>query len=93
LAGVVQAPWLMATGEDLRWPATVGSRPGGVARLAQRYIDQVVQAASADPVVSLAFWQVTHLVKPPSLLFHPRVAAHTLAFAARLSRDGNLASG
>ncbi len=91
LAGVVQAPWLMATGEDLRWPATEGSRPGGVARLAQRYIDQVVLASGADPVVSLAFWQVTHLVKPPSLLFHPRVAARTLAYVARPSRNGDAA--
>lgn len=88
LGKVIQAPWLMATGEDLRWPATEGDRPHGIARLAQRYIDQVLLAAGADQVVSLAFWQVTHLVEPPGLLFHPRVAAHTLAFVARSALAG-----
>lgn len=88
LAKVIRAPWLMATGEDLRWPATEGDRPSGAARLTQRYIDQVLLAAGADPVVSLAFWQVTHLVEPPTLLFHPRVVAHTLAFVARSALVG-----
>lgn len=72
-------PWLMATGEDLRFPQTSGPRPGPAARLVQRYLDRVIRASTDTPVVGRSFLRVAHLVAPPAVLFHPRVLLPSLA--------------
>jgi len=73
LAKATSIPWLMATGEDLRYPATEGKRPGFVTRLVQKYIDQVQVLTVYNTNAARAFFQVTNLVKPPTALFHPRI--------------------
>jgi 2-polyprenyl-6-methoxyphenol hydroxylase-like FAD-dependent oxidoreductase len=70
--------WLLATGEDLRYPTTEGGRVGFTTRLTHRYLDRVVRAATADSTVNAAFLEVLGLVRPPASLFHPLVAAATL---------------
>jgi 2-polyprenyl-6-methoxyphenol hydroxylase-like FAD-dependent oxidoreductase len=70
--------WLLATGEDLRYPTTEGSRVGFTTRLTHRYLDRVVRAATVDPAVSAVFLEVLALVRPPASLFHPLVAAAAL---------------
>jgi 2-polyprenyl-6-methoxyphenol hydroxylase-like FAD-dependent oxidoreductase len=79
LAEVNATPWLMATGEDFRWPTTEGGRPDRMTRFMHRYLDQVVRATGTSTAVSLTFWEVTHLLKPPGALFHPRVLVRVLA--------------
>ena len=83
LAQVNQTAWLMATGEDFRWPATEGGRPGTLTRLLHRYMDQVLQIASHDAFAQHAFMQVSHLVKPPSHLFSPAIMARVIGYALR----------
>jgi 2-polyprenyl-6-methoxyphenol hydroxylase-like FAD-dependent oxidoreductase len=73
--------WLMATGEDLRYPTTEGGREatGRVERAIQRYIQRVLLRSNHDQVVCRAFTRVSHLLDPPSLLFRPDVVARVLA--------------
>jgi 2-polyprenyl-6-methoxyphenol hydroxylase-like FAD-dependent oxidoreductase len=73
LARADAAIWLLATGEDMRYPATEGARPGASARLVHRYLNRVLAAATWHPVVSKTFLEVAHLLRPPAALFHPRV--------------------
>src|SRR5579883_954151 len=78
-------PWLMATGEDLRYPTTEGARPGVVTRLLHRYLDRVNLAATDNVTVNRAFGQVLNLLAPPSTLFRPNVLLPALLAA----RDGH----
>ena len=71
LAHELMSPWLMATGEDFRWPMTTGDRPSWFSQQLQRYFDRVIQAANSDPYVHRAFMEVVHLAKPPIYLLRP----------------------
>lgn len=74
LAGVIAAPWQLATGQDIRWPTTVGgARPDPATRLLQGYLDKVLAVAPHDPLVAEAFIQVQSMLKGPESLFHPKV--------------------
>lgn len=72
--------WLMATGEDLRYPTTEGGREGTrpLDRAIQRYIQRVLLGSNQDVAVSRAFTRVAHLLDPPAALFQPRVMARVL---------------
>jgi 2-polyprenyl-6-methoxyphenol hydroxylase-like FAD-dependent oxidoreductase len=78
LAGTVASPWLLATGEDFRYPTTEGGRPGPIVKLTHRYLDRVIAVATVDEVVLDAFVSVVHLVRPPSTLFRPGILARVL---------------
>lgn len=69
LARVNRLPWLMATGEDFRYAATEGVRPGPLSRPFQRYIGTVIELATHSPAISRTFIQVVHLSLPPTALF------------------------
>jgi len=70
--------WLIATGEDLRYPTTVGGRATLPVRLTHRYLARVNRTACADRRVAGALLDVLNLVGRPESLFHPRVAARAL---------------
>src|SRR5262245_814873 len=57
--------WMVATGEDLRYPATKGGSTSTADRLVRRYMDRVVAAAATDPVVNAAFFDVIALIEEP----------------------------
>src|SRR4029079_1383900 len=78
LAKAVANPWLLATGEDFRYPTTEGGRPNLGTRLLHRYLDRVVATSTTDPVVAGAFNNVVQMVAQPTLLFHPEGVARTL---------------
>jgi 2-polyprenyl-6-methoxyphenol hydroxylase-like FAD-dependent oxidoreductase len=88
VAAASATPWLMATGEDLRYPTTEGARPGMVTRLLHRYLDRVNRAATHDAGVNQAFGQVLNLLAPPSTLFRPSVMLPALLAATGLDDDG-----
>jgi 2-polyprenyl-6-methoxyphenol hydroxylase-like FAD-dependent oxidoreductase len=79
LSKVIDLPWLMATGEDLRYPETEGERPGALTRLTQKYIDQVQVRMSEDVEIARTFMEVSNLVKPPAALFQPAYVWKVLA--------------
>lgn len=69
---IVDIPWAIATGEDLRFPQVEGPRPPGSA-LVNRYLERVHAIASKDPIVCRKFFEVLNLLAPPSSLMSPRI--------------------
>lgn len=78
LKRIVAVPWLLATGEDLRWPGTVGPRPGGWLRWMHAYLDRVTALAAGDRYICRDFLRVLHLKAKPYILFRPRTAWRVL---------------
>ena len=83
LAKVNITPWLIATGEDLRWPTTVGAQPDLMTRLMHRYIDRVTMVANENAYVYQTFAEVMHMLKPPTAFFQPRILAQVLWWLMR----------
>jgi hypothetical protein len=75
---IVDIPWTIATGEDLRYPQVQGRRPPGF-RLVNRYLERLHAVASEDPVVCRKFFDVLNLLAPPPSLMAPSVAWRVLA--------------
>ena len=77
IAKTVEIPWWLATGEDFRHPETVGYRPPGV-DLLNWYTARVHELAGSHQVVTLRLYQVLNMLKPPTVLFEPRVLFRVL---------------
>jgi 2-polyprenyl-6-methoxyphenol hydroxylase-like FAD-dependent oxidoreductase len=71
-ASVVDIPWQLAVGEDLRYPETIGQRTI-VGRLIGWYISRIQRVTQRDAVVGKAFLNVMSLMKSPASLFHPHI--------------------
>jgi len=74
---VVDIPWSIAVGSDLRIPETVGPRNAGVSFI-NWYIAKLHKAAHRDPEASVAFLKVANLLAPPPSIMHPRMALRVL---------------
>jgi 2-polyprenyl-6-methoxyphenol hydroxylase-like FAD-dependent oxidoreductase len=79
-------PWMLSTGEDLRFPTTRGTPATTSTRAMQRYLDRVVLAATRDPRVADTYVHVLGMLARPSAVFRPRV----LVAALRARPDGRL---
>jgi 2-polyprenyl-6-methoxyphenol hydroxylase-like FAD-dependent oxidoreductase len=75
--------WLMSTGEDFRYPTTVGGSRTPLTRALHWYLDQVNAASNAQFSVAESLVEVVHLLKPPISLFRPQIARHVLGHAIR----------
>jgi 2-polyprenyl-6-methoxyphenol hydroxylase-like FAD-dependent oxidoreductase len=78
LARTLTLPWLMATGEDFRYPVTQGPRPGRMSRLSHWYFDRLIATAVSDAVVHRTFLEVIHLVRSPLALVDPSIVLRVL---------------
>jgi 2-polyprenyl-6-methoxyphenol hydroxylase-like FAD-dependent oxidoreductase len=76
-AKVVDIPWSIAAGNDLRMPEAVGKRTAGV-NFINWYMSKLHRAAHSDPIPALAFHRVGNLLAPPPSVMHPRVVARVL---------------
>jgi 2-polyprenyl-6-methoxyphenol hydroxylase-like FAD-dependent oxidoreductase len=74
---VVDIPWSIAVGNDLRMPEAVGPRTAGV-KFINWYMAKLHQAAHHDEVPAMAFHRVANLLAAPPSVMHPRVAARVL---------------
>jgi 2-polyprenyl-6-methoxyphenol hydroxylase-like FAD-dependent oxidoreductase len=74
---IVEIPWLIATGEDLRYPQVAGERPR-LHGVVNRYLERVHHVASLDPVVCGRFFEVANLLAPPPVLMSPAIARRVL---------------
>lgn len=72
LAKVIDVPWMLATSEDFRYPEVEGKRAFGLGIL-QNYTKQVGRLSMINPFITQTFYEVMHMRKPPSALFHPRI--------------------
>ena len=76
-SAVVDAPWTMAVGGDLRYQEVEGERTGMV-KFVNWYIGKLHIAAAGDPKVALAFHRVANLLDPPPSLMQPSIALRIL---------------
>lgn len=88
-AKVVDTPWLLAIGEDFRFPETTGPKAPG-ADLINAYVTSVHRATHHDPVVYGAFLQVMNLMKPPTSLFHPKIVRRVLGQGRQRTPEADL---
>ena len=66
-------PWMVATGEDLRYPGTRGGSNVVADRLVRGTSTGSWAAAAADPVVNAAFFDVVALMAAPTSLLRPAI--------------------
>jgi hypothetical protein len=83
-ARIIDVPWDIAAGGDLRLPSIPGPRSLKV-RVINTYVARVQAAAAVDPQVGLAFLRVANTVDRPDKLLRPAVALRVLR--AGLSRN------
>jgi 2-polyprenyl-6-methoxyphenol hydroxylase-like FAD-dependent oxidoreductase len=69
-ARVVDIPWSIAAGNDLRMPEAVGPRNAGV-KFINWYMAKLHRAAQHDPALALAFHRVANLLEPPPSVMRP----------------------
>jgi 2-polyprenyl-6-methoxyphenol hydroxylase-like FAD-dependent oxidoreductase len=89
IAKAAMVPWLLATGEDFRYPETDGHRPPGM-RLLNWYSGRVHEVSRSHPLTTLRFYEVLHMLKSPMALFEPRILFAVL-FRRHPSRQQHLA--
>lgn len=77
VAKVVDIPWDIVVGGDLRFPAVEGRRTLKV-RAVNAYLARLHVAAASDPAVGLAFLTVANLARGPQRLLAPDVAARVV---------------
>ena len=82
---VVDVPWSLAVGADLRIPEVEGPRTPMV-RFVNWYLGKLQIAARRDPVTTLALHRVANLVAPPPTILHPRIALRVLRANVRVGR-------
>jgi 2-polyprenyl-6-methoxyphenol hydroxylase-like FAD-dependent oxidoreductase len=76
-ARLIDGPWSIAVGTDLRFPEVAGRRSPKV-RFVNAYVHQLHVAAVADPVLGAAFLRVLNLVDPPIRLLAPGIVLRVL---------------
>lgn len=76
-AKVIDTPWQVAVGGDLSIDRVPGHR-GLAVRFVNAYIGRLYRVAPHDPVVSLAFQRVVHMLDEPVSLFKPSVVWRAL---------------
>lgn len=87
LARVNELPWMMATGEDKRWPGSEGGTKGGAAeKVMLGYMNALTTLIPERQEIANTFFHVVHMLKPPTALFRPGVFAPTILRAIRGSR-------
>jgi 2-polyprenyl-6-methoxyphenol hydroxylase-like FAD-dependent oxidoreductase len=72
IARDIKTPWLLSTGEDLRFPGTEGKRSLSI-RLLNRYMRRVIELTASDPRMSATLLRVRNLLKPLSTLFQTHI--------------------
>jgi flavin-dependent dehydrogenase len=71
---VVDNPWGVAVGGDLKMPEVPGRRPRSVSFI-NWYLTKLHKAAHLDPAATNAFIRVAQLIDSPPAIFAPRVVA------------------
>ncbi|MFN6558499.1 MAG: FAD-dependent oxidoreductase [Nostoc sp. ChiSLP01] len=78
LSKAISVPWLMATGEDFRWPATEGGKPDVISKFMQLYMDRLLLLQADSAEIHHLFTEVMNLLKPPSAFFQPHILMQVL---------------
>jgi 2-polyprenyl-6-methoxyphenol hydroxylase-like FAD-dependent oxidoreductase len=68
-------PWLMATSSDRNWNP---EQAPPAARAAQWYFGRILELLPEDTDIFRRFFLAAHMIRPPTVLMHPRVIRRTL---------------
>jgi 2-polyprenyl-6-methoxyphenol hydroxylase-like FAD-dependent oxidoreductase len=82
-AKIVDAPWSMAAGNDLRMPDVSGKRTVG-GRFLHWYLAKLNMAARFDMSAAMAFQKARNLLAPPQSLLNPTLMVRVLSAAFSL---------
>ena len=74
---LVDIPWSIAVGNDLRMPEATGPRSAGL-NFINWYMSKLHRAGHHDPIPAMAFHRVANLLAPPPSVMHPKVAWRVL---------------
>jgi len=85
---IIDIPWAIATGEDMRIPQVEGTRRAGF-RIMSRYLERLHAVAAEDRIVCRQFMTVLNLLTSPASLLSPPIAWRVLT---RRIHSGGLAS-
>lgn len=85
---IIDIPWKIATGEDLRIPQVQGTRPIGFG-IVSRYLEQVHAVAAHDRLVCQKFMDVLNLLASPTSLMTPHMAWRVLRPRAKVTSMGS----
>jgi 2-polyprenyl-6-methoxyphenol hydroxylase-like FAD-dependent oxidoreductase len=85
-AKIVDIPWDIVVGGDLRFPDVEGRRSLKV-RAINGYLERVHLAAASDPAVGRAFLAVANLTSRPERLLAPDIAARVIRGTRRRTTD------
>ncbi|GCE29976.1 hypothetical protein KDA_54600 [Dictyobacter alpinus] len=72
IARDIKTPWLLSTGDDLRYPGAEGKRLLSI-RLLNRYMRRVIEITASDVAMAASLLRVRNLLKPLSTLFQRRI--------------------
>ncbi len=78
LAKLHAIPWTFAISQDSRYLGSTGAKPSLGTRLVIEYMELVLKALVDDAKVCRAFLEVLHMIEPPLILFHPRIAVKAI---------------
>ena len=78
LGKVNKAPWLLATGEDYRYPETSGHGATLMTKFMHRYMNHVIELATKSVAVRHVLLRAFSMLVPPTALFHPRISFRVL---------------
>jgi 2-polyprenyl-6-methoxyphenol hydroxylase-like FAD-dependent oxidoreductase len=90
-AKVVDSPWSMAAGNDLRIPGVAGPK-SSTTRFFNWYVSELHIGARTDSSMAMAFKNATNLLAPPQSLLKPQIAVRVLFQAWSRSAARNRAS-
>jgi flavin-dependent dehydrogenase len=82
-------PWLLATGEDFRWPTTKGQRPNLLVRVIQRYADSILYLSPHSKLAAKSFQEMMQMVRSPLILFHPTIMLQLIIKSIRKPRTSS----
>jgi 2-polyprenyl-6-methoxyphenol hydroxylase-like FAD-dependent oxidoreductase len=70
--GILDVPWAITVGNDLRFPQVAGRRPARV-KVLNAYMPRLHRAATVDALVGATFLKVANFLAPPQRLISPRL--------------------
>lgn len=76
-AKIIDSPWKIAVGGDLKMPEVRGRRPLSL-RFTNWYIRKLHRCGHTDAVATRAFLRVQQLQDPPEALMHPRIVLRVM---------------
>ncbi|MET7717261.1 FAD-dependent monooxygenase [Streptomyces sp. NPDC005407] len=76
--------WELATSQDILYPGAMGQQPRPGTALANRYVNQLVRAATGRAQVTRAFLGVVTMSEPPTSWLHPDIVVGALRGPGRI---------